>query len=77
MSNLLDSDDRDICWLLPACSGNGDGKRAFPGRAFGKGILDGQPVRDTIVCTAVGVGRCFGLSVDVSDWPLRFLGILG
>jgi hypothetical protein len=84
MSNLLDSDDGDI---LPAsslggkvdvaCSGMASEAaeregRPFPGRAVGLGTLDGQPVRETIRFAAVCVGRRFGLSVDVSDWPLWF-----
>ena len=80
MSNLLDS----ICWLPPASSLGGEVHvtcssdvserefRPFPGRAFGLGTLDGQPVRETIGFIAVCVRGCFPLSVDVSDWPLRF-----
>jgi hypothetical protein len=89
MSNLLDSDDCDICWLPPAsslggevdvaCSGMASEAserevRRFPGRVVGLGTLDGQPVRETIGFAAVRVraGECFGLSVDVLDWPLWF-----
>jgi len=91
MSNLLDLDDRDICWLPPtsslggevdvACSGMASEASErevrpapFPGRVVGLGTLDGQPVRETIGFVAVRVraSGCFGLSVDVLDWPLWF-----
>jgi len=87
MSNLLDSDDRDICWLPPASSLGGEVDVActgmareaserevspFPGRAIGLGRLDGQSVHETIGFAAVRAGRCFRLSVDVSEWLLQF-----
>lgn len=88
MSTLLDSDNPDIRWLPPVsplrgevdltCSSEASKREVsavshFPGRARGLGTLDGQPLRETIGGeAAVRAGRCFGLSADVSDWPLRF-----
>jgi hypothetical protein len=86
MSNLLHSDDRDIPpgsslggKVDVACPGMANEAperegRSFPGRVVGLSLrtLGGQPVRETIGFAAVRVGRCFGLLVSVSDWPLWF-----
>ena len=46
----------------------------FPGRDFGSGTLDGRHAggRGTIGFAVLRANRFFSLSVDVSDWPLRF-----
>jgi hypothetical protein len=74
-------------WLPPASSLGGEVNVActemagserevpFPRRAHGLGTLHGQPLREATIgitaVTAVRACRCLGLSVDVSDWPLR------
>ena len=82
MYSLLDSDDRDICWLPPGSPSGGEVDMACPGiareasesevrlssdRGAGLETLDGQPVRETIGFAAVRAAGGFELSADVTD----------